>query len=170
VNTAIERPTINGSMEMVERREQVTRTTPNSQIENTAVYTRNTNGDFAESARSTVERTTENGTSVENAANYELGKLVKQTVSKTVRQGDTEVTQEDVFLANMPGVVRSADETRPQLQQRKLIERSFSANGSKEIVRMQTPVPGDPNRMSSPRKVEETVCTGKCGAPPPDAK
>lgn len=170
VNTAVERPTINGSMEMVERRERVTRTSPNSETENTTIYTLNTNGSFAESARSTVERTKQNGTMVENAANYELGKLVKQTVSTTRRQGDTEEVQEDVFLADTPGVVRAQGESRPQLQQRRLIEKTYSSAGSKEIVRMQQPVSGDPSRLGNPRKVEETICTGKCGAPAPDAK
>lgn len=170
VNTAIERPSINGSMEMVERQEQVTRTTPGSQVENTTIYTRNTNGDFGESARSTVERTVKNGTTVENAASYALGQLVKQTVSTTVKQGNTEEVQEDVFLANAPGTVQAAGEGRPRLQQRRLIERSYSASGSKEIVRMQQPSPDDPNRLGNPRKVEEKVCTGKCGGPAPELK
>lgn len=170
VNTAIERPTVNGSMELVERREQVTRTTPTSQVENTTVYTRDTNGTINETSRSTVERTKQNGTTVENAASYELGKLVKQTVSTTVKQGDTEEIQQDVFLTNLPGKVQAAGEGRPQLQQRRLIERTYSASGSKEIVRMQQPMPDEPSRLGSPRKVEEKICTGKCGGPSPDQK
>jgi hypothetical protein len=82
-----------------------------------------------------------------------------------VKQGNTEEVQEDVFLANTPGTVQAAGEARPQLQQRRLIERTYTENGSKEIVRMQQPLPSDPGRLGNPRKVEEKVCSGKCGGP-----
>jgi hypothetical protein len=165
VNTAIERPTINGSMEMVERREQVTRTTPNSQTEKTSVYTKDTNGNFGETARSTVERQINNDTTLENAAIYQGGQLVKQVVSKTVKSANGEEVQEDIFLANAPGMVQAAGEQRPQLQQRVLIDRTYGANGSKEVIRVQTPSPNDPGQLSNPKKVEEKICTGKCGGP-----
>ena len=152
-------------MEMAERREQVTRTSPNSQTENTTVYTKDTNGNFGESARSTIERKTNNDTTLENAAVYEGGKLVKQVVSKTVKSGNGEEVQQDIFLANTPGTVQAAREGRPQLQQRVLIDRTYGAGGSKEVVRVQMASPNDPGQLSNPKKVEEKICTGKCGGP-----
>jgi hypothetical protein len=165
VATAIERPTMNGSMELVEKQEQITRTTPNKTSDSTSIYRKDANGRFDETARKTVETVSENGTVIENATSIELGRLVRQTVSRTVKEGDRERIQQDVFVADAPGKVTAVSEARPQLRERRLIDRTYTAGGSIETVSVQRPLANDPGRLSNPQRVEETQCTGKCGAP-----
>lgn len=162
--TTVERPTLNGSFELTERREDVTRELAAGAASQTStLFRRDSNGRFQETGRAAVERSVQNGTVVENEARYELGKLVRQTVSRTSKVGETgEKVEVDVFTSEAAGRAQSESQGRPQLRERRLIERTFTSNGSVESVSVQVPAAPDSSQLSRPRKAEETVCTGKC--------
>jgi hypothetical protein len=160
-STAVERPTINGRMEVVEKREGL-RT---EQQETVTVMRPNSQGRFEETARRVVERRTENGAPVENAATYELGRLVQQTVSRQEKVNGSEQTVVDVFESELAGRVRSGSgtEAKPMLRERRILERTPTSDGAVQRVSVSRVDPSSPNRLLGPKLVEETVCKGDCG-------
>jgi hypothetical protein len=159
--TAVERPTINGGLDIVEKREEL-RT---DQQETLTVLRPDATGRFTETARRVVERRTENGTPVENVARYELGRLVQQTVSRTEKVNGAEQTIVDVFESELAGRLRSGSgaEAQPALRERRIVERVPTGDGAVERVSVSRTDPSNPNRLTAPRVVEETVCKGDCG-------
>jgi hypothetical protein len=161
-STLVERPSVNGSMELWEKREQLIRTpNPETQAETTTVYRKDPNGRLDESARISVDRSTKNGTTVENAATYQSGELTGQTVKRSSNTPNGEDVEMDIFVTQAPGRAESASDRRLSLRERRLIERKYSVDGSVESVSVQMPDVNS-NRLSAPKKVEETVCSGAC--------
>jgi hypothetical protein len=164
--TSVERPTVNGSFELVERREESQREGADGFVsQNSAVFRRDANGRFEEVAKSTSQTVVENGVRVENAATYELGQLVRQTVSRTAKVNGGEQSTVDVYEAEQAGRVRSGSEAKPVLSERRVVETEVTGSGTVETVNVQRPLPSDPNRLSAPEAAERTICTGKCTAP-----
>ena len=157
--TAVERPTLNGSMELVERRESL-RT---REHDNVTVLRRDQQGQFVEAAREVVERSVaDGGTPIENAARYENGRLIEQTVSRTEKVNGAEQTVVDVFTTHVPGRSRAASEGQPVLQEQRVVEMVATAEGAVQRLSVRRPDPSNPNRLSAARVVEETICKGDC--------
>jgi len=161
-NTVVERPTLNGSLEVVERKEVVKRETADGSVsQNSSVLRRDTNGRFGEAAKQVLEKTVTGGRTVENVATYEVGadgmKLIRQTVSKEVAGSNQK--EVDVFEGAQAG--RVGDGT-PKLREQQLIEKTPTANGAIESISVRRPLASDPNRLGNAQKVEEIICTGKC--------
>jgi len=161
-NTVVERPTLNGSLEVVERKEVVKRETADGSVsQNSSVLRRDTNGRFGEAAKQVLEKTVAGGRTVENVATYEVGadgmKLIRQTVSKEVAGSNQK--EVDVFEGAQAG--RVGDGT-PKLREQQLIEKTPTANGAIESISVRRPLASDPNRLGNAQKVEEIICTGKC--------
>jgi hypothetical protein len=169
-NTIIERPTVNGALEQVEKTELTKRESNGgaNATENSTVYRRDANGRFFEAARASIEQTAHNGSSEENAAVYEAGpggqmQLVRQTVSRTVKTGNNGEQKEiNVFEPALAGRVNEAGSSKPVLREQRVIAKSATANGAVEAVSVRRTSPSDPGRLGPAQKVEETVCTGKC--------
>jgi hypothetical protein len=162
--TTVERPTLNGSLETIEKREVITRELSPGNTESTAVRSaKGTNGRFSEIGKEVVEVKKTGDSTVENSAVYEATngslELVRQKVSHSIKRGQDEDTTVDVFVPNAPGQVGSS---RPQLEQRQVIEKQMTANGAVEVISVQRPYGSDPGRLGPAQKVEETTCTGKC--------
>jgi hypothetical protein len=157
--TAVERPTLNGAMELVERRDSLV----TKEHESVTVLRRDQQGQFVEAARQVVERTAgEGGTPIENAARYENGRLIEQTVSRTEKVDGTEQTVIDVFTPRSAGRSRAGSEGQPVLQEQRVVEVVPTADGSVRRLSVRRPDASNPNRMSASRVVEETVCKGEC--------
>jgi hypothetical protein len=157
--TAVERPTLNGAMELVERRESLT----TKEHDNVSLLRRDQQGRFVEAARQVVERSLgEGGVPVENAARYENGRLIEQTVSRTEKIDGAEQTVIDVFTTHSPGRARAGSEGQPMLQEQRVVQVVATADGAVQRLSVRRPDPSNPARLSAARVVEETVCKGDC--------
>ncbi|MBI3282084.1 MAG: hypothetical protein HYZ57_19870 [Acidobacteria bacterium] len=169
--TQVERPT-HQSVELVERREEKRQETPGGKVtEQSSVYRRDSNGRFQEAARSSLVRSLEGGTMVENAASYERAagggmELLRQTQSRAVRDPrGAERTEVDVFEPDLAGRVTAPGERDPKLRERRVIERTPANGGFVETVSVARTAASDPATLGALQKVEETVCTGDCKQP-----
>ena len=162
-NTVVERPTLNGSLEVVERKEVVKRETADGSVsQSSSILQRDTNGRFEETAKQLLEKTVAGGRTVENVATYEASgagmQLVRQTVSKEMTGSNQK--EVDVFVAEQAG--RVGDSAKPHLREQQIIEKTATANGAVESISVRRPLASDPNRLGSAQKVEDIICTGKC--------
>lgn len=158
--TTVERPTVNGSFEVVEKRQ---RTADDNSAQET-VLRPNPQGHLRESARSTTESKEANGERMENTANYEIGydgKLVlhSQSVARIRKNADGSETKEVDLYRRLPG--RADPSATPALEERQVIEQSRSGNQLSETVYVQRPSINDPKRLGALTKLQERTCTGE---------
>ncbi len=161
-STVIQRPTLNGSLEIVEKKELVKRESPGgSESQNLTVLQRGINGRFGETAKQVLEKTVADGRTVENIAVYEATngqmQLVRQTVSREVTGSNQK--EVDVFEVGQAG---REGGSRPQLREQRLVEKTPAANGTVERISIRRPLDSDPNRLGNAQNVGEVICTGTC--------
>ncbi len=162
--TRVERPTLNGAIQLVERREESLRALPGGAAsQSVSVYKRDSNGNFGETAKETMERTVSGGKTIENSVVYEATNgrldLVRQTVANIDKTATGEVREVNVFVADAPGRVAGSADRKPQLQQQQIIEKSAVAGGTTETLKVRRATDAG---LSAPQKVSETVCRGDC--------
>jgi hypothetical protein len=164
VAVTVERPTPNAGFGVVERTEEQERFAgPGRTWVSTSTWQRGANGELVEVAKRTAERTVEGDKTVENSTEYESAstgqmRLMRQTVTRQ----DKATTEIDVFEPQVAGRA-AANDFKPQLTKRQVIERNARPDGVVESISVQFPLANDPNRLTSLRKVEELVCQGDCG-------
>jgi hypothetical protein len=161
----VERPTLNGGFETLEKRSISERKSGATTQQETVTLRRDAAGRFSEALRQVKERTEQDGLVTENSAQYEPGttgrmQLASQSVSRSVKNADgSQRTEVDLFRVEAPGRPTSS---RPQLIEQQVIERRPSASGAVESLSVRRP-PLDGGRPSgSFQKVAERVCTGTC--------
>ena len=165
--TSIERPTINGSMEPVEKRSISKIGTADAFQQTSTIQRRGANG-FYEAGRVVSDKQKQAGTTTEQIAEYEIGstgslELHSQTARRVMKNSDGSETETvDIFGKSVPGTIGS--EGAPlTLQERGTVERSTGTDGSvRETLRVQRPTVSDRTVLSAPRVVSETTCKGKC--------
>ncbi|MBI4877473.1 MAG: hypothetical protein HY822_22825 [Acidobacteria bacterium] len=162
----VERPTLNGGMETVEKRTATERKSGTGVEQEVAAFQRVAAGGFGEAWRQVTRRSEENGRTVENAAQYEVGpsgrvELVGQRVSRTVKNADgSERSEVDLYRLNIPGRP-VADQ--PRLREQQILERRPGAGGTVvESVSVREPAPDGSKPSGAYRKVAQRVCTGEC--------
>lgn len=163
----IERPGMSGTLQLAERVEQVQESAAGKTKESSTVYRRDGSGQMREAAKDIIERTEQNGQTIANAARYSAGgsgqlELVRQTVSRTAKEGSAERTEVDVFETSAAGRAFAQGESGARLTEQQVIEKRPAASGVVESVSVRTPLDNDPKRFGNWRKVQETVCTGDC--------
>ena len=165
--TVIERPTINGAMEPVEKRSASKTGSADALKQTTTTYRRGADG-FYEATRVVTESQKRMGTTTDQTAEYEIGPsgsldLHSQTSRRTTKNIDGSETETvDIFGKFVPGTAGTLG-TSLKLQEREIVERSPDGNGSvRETLRVQRPTVSDPTVLSTPRVVSETICKGKC--------
>jgi hypothetical protein len=170
--STVARPTINGSFETVQKSTAVAEKTPAGTREDQTTYQRGENGGFVVSAREVKETSQTGNKSTENRTLYQpFGadgqmRVTEQSVSETVKQPDgAELVQKTIYGPSWTGNVGSA-EAGPQLREQDLIERKPGPGGTVvESTSVSRPTPSNPNKLSPPTKISETVCTGNCKNP-----
>lgn len=166
--TAVERPTLNGSLETVEKTRAVTQGTDAKKTTTENVYRRGQNGQFYEAARR-VETDVKAGTmSTSDKAEYELDttgamRLKSQSVAVTSEPAPgQQTTNVDLYAASADGRVQEPG-ARPQIKEHQVITRSKGKDGSVvETLSVRRPTIADPNKLGDLQKISESVCTGKC--------
>jgi hypothetical protein len=172
-STVIDRPTMNGGFETVEKKSTITDGPIENQHITESVYRRGLSGGFQEALRTVKTASKDNGTTKESAANYEPGmngqlQLASQSESTIVKQPDgTEITQTNLFASTVAGNVQDST-GKMRVKEQQLIQRRPNADGSVvETLSVRRPSVSDPNRLGDLQKLSETVCKGKCQADAP---
>lgn len=167
--TVIQRPSINGSMDTVEKQSQVTmKDATGGYRQDATTYRRDGNGGFYEAVRTTTEHAQQGSEVTDNTAEYEAGpggqlQLHSQTTSKTVTtpDGSKEVVV-DIFGQNVPGVVNSSSSAL-KLQEQQVIQEKPGPNDTlTQTVSVRRPTMADPNTLGPARQLSQTVCQGAC--------
>lgn len=166
VETQVARPTLNGAVEVVERKQtQSTPTGLNGKTEEETTFRKDVNGSFRTAVREVREVRQEGNRTVENAARYYAeadGRMVLsvQAVSETRKEpGGSEITEISIFGLNAPG--RPAG-NQPQLREVQIIEKKIAGGSIIESLSIRRPALDDARRLGPPQKVSERVCTGSC--------
>jgi len=175
-NTVVDRPTLNGSFETVEKRSAVTDGSATNQRTTESVYRRDGAGGFQETLRTVKTSAKQNDTTTETTANYEPGvtgqlQLASQTESVSTKQPNgTETTQVNMYAHTVAGQLQDNNAKMRVLEQQ-IIERRTNSDGSvAETLSVRRPSMGDPNRLGELQKISETVCKGKCEPEKPAAE
>jgi hypothetical protein len=90
--------------------------------------------------------------------------LARQVVSTTTPTADGEVTVSDIYAISSPG--RPA-EGPLQFAERQILTKAVRAGGTTESLSVQKAATDGTSRLTEPKKIFETVCTGKCAPAKP---
>lgn len=163
--TRIERPSINGSFELLEKRTatETVREAEKASERDETVYVRDTNGAFIPAQRRVVRARESDGTIREQVEEYEAAtsgalRLSRQLSSVTRKNPDgTEDTVVDVYGVNAPGRAVEAG-TPAQLRERQIFTSRQSPDGTVVTVfSVQRPSLNSPRELGRPETVSETV-------------
>jgi len=173
-DTVVERPTLNGGFETVDRRSVVRVKEPNGFQESATTYRRAENGDFRATSKVTIDHVENGARSTENAAEYEIGplgelRLHTQKVQTMVKRPDgSEDVQLNVFGQNIIGRAGSIDSDKLTLQEQDIIERKrVSRDAVVESFSLRRTSIADPNQLGPLQHVSDTTCRGKCESDKP---
>lgn len=165
IHTSIERPSINGSFEVLEKRAatQTVREAEKASEHDETVYVRDANGSFIPAQRRVTRARESDGTLQEQVEEYEAAtsgalRLSRQLSSVTRRNPDgTEDTVIDVYGVNAPG--RAIEPGSPaQLRERQIFTSRQSPDGTVVTVfSVQRPSLNSPKELGRPETVSETV-------------
>jgi hypothetical protein len=161
----LQRPTVNGSLETVEKQNVVKVKQPSGYTEDKTTYRRDGNGGFRAAVRETTEHSEQGQQSSDSTAEYELGttgqlQLHSQKVTKTITAADGSKDQVvDLFGQNVPGTV---DQGGLKLYEQQLIQKKQGPNEVTQTLSVRRPSVSDPKVLGPARQLSETVCRGKC--------
>ncbi len=162
--TTVARPTLNGTLETFERSEAESYKLKDGSRSRLSIFRPDANGRFRELERQEVETKTSGAETVANLNLYRVRGsdmvLDGQTVSRTVKRDGSEVTEVDIYRADVPG--RPTLPGKPALIERQTIERSKGEGELTEKVVSRLASPNDPGRFEAPRVIAERVCKGAC--------
>ena len=167
--TTVQRPTVNGSLDTVEKQQSVKfkDATGGGYRQESTTYRSGGNGGFYAAVKTTTEHKEQGSQATDNTVEYEAapgGELAvhSQTVTKTVTGANgAKDTVVDVFGTNVPGTVNTSGALK--LQERQLIQQTPGANDMvTQTTSVQRPTINDPNTLSAPRELSQTVCKGNC--------
>ncbi len=168
-DTSIQKPTINGSVETVEKQSATkVKDASDGYREETTTYRKNVDGSFYAAVKKTTEHTQQGSQTNDNTVQYEVGpsgrlEMHDQTVSKTVEQPDgSKSIVVDVFGKGVPGKATASD--RPlRLKEQQIIDRKKGPNDTVvETVDVRRPSIADPKALGPARQLSQTVCQGNC--------
>lgn len=163
--TRVERPSINGSFELLEKRAatEIVRDADKSSEHDETVYVRNANGAFVPAQRKVTRSRESGGTFQQQIDEYEAAtagslRLSRQISSVTQKNPDgTESTVVDVYGVAAPGRAIEAGATA-QLRERQIYNSRQSPDGSVVTVfSVQRPSLNSPKELGRPERVSETI-------------
>lgn len=165
IETQVARPTLNGSVELVERKQARIETGDQTKQELITVERRDSNGAFLPAVREVKETKELNGKTIENATQYIAGpsgqlQLNGQSVAETQKRADgTEIKQVTIFGMSSPGRPNS---DQPQLREQQIIEKRSTNGQTVESLSIRRPAVDNPANLGPVQKISEKVCTGTC--------
>jgi hypothetical protein len=167
--TVIQKPTINGSLDTVEKQSQVkVLDSSGGYRQDATTYRANPNGGFYEAVRTTTEHAVQGSEVTDHTAEYEVDsggqlQLHSQTVSKAVTapDGSKEVVV-DIFGNNVPGVVNSGSSALKLQEQQVSHEKPGPNDTVTQTLSVRRPSMSDPNTLGPAQQLSQTVCQGAC--------
>lgn len=167
VTSSVERPSLNASLDLVERSTRTTSQKENLTHSESVTYRRDGGGSFYAAAQEVADRTKTPGSVAETVTTFEGApgakmRFSRRTVSTARTASDgSEHSETDVYNVVVPGQVSSAEEARPQLRERQILERKTDSSGAVvETLSVRRPSLADPGRLGGERKISEVVCRG----------
>lgn len=170
-DTLVQRPTLNGSVETVEKRNTVTvKDAAGGYREDSTTYRRDGNGGFGVAVRETKEHSQQGAQASDQTAEYEIGadgrlQLHGQTVTNTVTRPDgSQESVVNIFGKNVPGTVDADGSGKMKLYEQQLIDKKPGTNDTVvETLSVRRPTVSDATVLGPARQISETICKGKCG-------
>jgi hypothetical protein len=166
--TAVSRPNINGGFETSERRTKVSERLGQTENIQEIVRRPDPDGRLRDAIRTLTVIQQSGDQTAQSTSTYELGmtgqlELASQSSSAAVKRPDgSEVTEINLFARSADGRTQSRGAPL-QIKEQQIVERQKNADGSVvETLSVRRPSIADPGRLGAPRKLFETVCTGKC--------
>jgi hypothetical protein len=167
LTTSVERPSLNATLDLVEKSTRITSEKKNATHSESVTYRRDASGSFYAAAQEVADRTktpdavAETVTTFEGAPGEKM-RFSRRTVSTARIAADgSEHRETDVYNVVVPGQVSSAEEARPQLRERQILERQTDSSGAVvETLSVRRPSLADPQRLGGERKISEVVCRG----------
>jgi hypothetical protein len=165
-STTIERATLNGSLQTVERSMSVERpTSSGSQVDST-VYRKDVSGNFSPFAQD-VKRISKSGPEeTTDAAHYEAGPdgklaLASREIDHIQTNPDgSQVEESDLYSKYSAGRTGDANAAEPRLQQQIQRQRKPGPGGVVvETTSVRARLPNDPSRFGAYEKVSQTIST-----------
>lgn len=171
--TAVERPTVGGSLELIERRLAVETGKPEYLDTEATTWRKSQNGGFYEAARELIQKRVDGAQTAETATRYNAansGKLefAGRTVSRLEKRADGSETQVvDVYGAVLQGRTIEGYGGGARLREQQVIERAPGAEGSViETFSVRRPSLDGSAQLGALQKISETRCTGDCAPKP----
>jgi hypothetical protein len=165
IETQVARPTVNGSVELVERKQARIEVGDKTKQELLTVERRDANGNFLPALREVKQTQQQNGKTIETVTEYIAGssgqlQLNGQSVAETQRRTDgTEIRQVTIFGMSSPGRPNS---DRPQLREQQIIEKRTANGQTIESLSIRRPAVDNPANLGPAQRISEKVCTGAC--------
>jgi hypothetical protein len=164
---SIERPTLNATLDVVEKGTRTTSEKDATLHSESVTYRRDSSGNFYAASQEVADRKQVRDSTSETVTVFEStpgGKMQfsGQTVATARIAADgTEHRETDVYSVVVPGQVSSADNARPQLRERQIVERKADSSGAVvETLSVRRPSLSDPNRLGAGQKISEVICRG----------
>ena len=169
--TLIERPSINGSMHVVEKQVAVETKKKTGGSRDVTIYRRNQGNSFSAAARETTQIVKQGQRETTTIARYNTTnsgrlELAGQTISDVRKHPDgSQSTVVNVYGAAAPGRSVSGYSSGLHLREQQLIERRKSAGGGfVENTGVRRTSLSDPNKLGAYQAVSEVVCSGNCNS------
>ena len=170
-DVTIARPGPSGAFDTIEKRKVVSVADKDSVHEDETVYRPTQSAGLVPAEREVRDSRKQAGGASQTREVYRPDytgrmELMTQEVAKTTERPDgTTVTEKNVYARSTDGVAVTGD-TAQRVRAQEVIVRSKGAGDTVvETTTLRQTTPGDPTRLGEPRKVSETVCTGKCTGP-----
>ncbi|HLH00327.1 MAG TPA: hypothetical protein VKX49_28740 [Bryobacteraceae bacterium] len=166
--TIVQRPTVNGSLDTVEKQEQTKISEPNGFKQESTTYRRTGNGDFYAAVRKVTDRTERGSETTDNTVEYEASpdsslRVHSQMVANTITASDgSKQTVLNIYGSNVPGTV-STPGSALKLQEQQLVDTQKGPNDTvTQTVSVRRPSVSDPNALGPARQISQTLCKGNC--------
>jgi hypothetical protein len=173
--TRVEKPSINGSFDVAEKRVSTGTVSDSGSERQETIFYNDGNGSMKEAARNVTHETKKGDETTAQTERYEAGPngrmhLTAQTVSRTAKSSDgSETSVVDIYGTDLNG--RSNDTGKLLLRERRFVDITTRPDGSVvESLSVSVPLANDPEKMSAPHKVRESVCKGNCVEAKPAAQ
>jgi hypothetical protein len=168
-SVTVRRPTINGSMDVVEKREGERTDHAGGGFESTERIYRNGQDGFYEAVRLVTTHTESNGKASENTGEYEIGpsgtlELHSQVVTMSTKGAGGSETSQTSYFERRGGFEITDAALQLRAQETKEVT-SGPNHSATETVSIRYPSPSDPGVLGPATKISETVCRGDCEPP-----
>ncbi len=171
-NVVLLHPSLNGIFDPYEKRTIVTTAGTGKTQEDQVTYRPSVSGQFTEAQREIRETQKSGDVTTSSVAEYEpdfTGTLhlhSQQSSTTTTAPDGSSTTKMNIYSQDFPGGVRDQNAAQKLLEERTIVRTKDPDGSIVEQTTIQQPTPRDPTRLEAPRKISETVCTGKCDNPP----